>query len=480
MTDQKKINFNRTKVVATIGPSSASEEVLKEMILTGLDVCRLNFSHSAHEQHLQVIKTVRKINEELDTHVSLLCDLQGPKIRLGEIENGEVFWEKGDKVEFTTKKMIGTKNKVYITYPQFPRDVQVGDKILVDDGKLELIVQDTNHEDVVNAIVNYGGTVSSKKGVNLPNTKISLPSLTEKDLIDLEFALDHDADWIALSFVRSAEDILELRERITARGKHARIIAKIEKPEAVRCIDEIIRATDGVMVARGDLGVEMPMEEVPLIQKAVVRKCLAASKPVIIATQMMESMITSAKPTRAESNDVANAVMDGADAVMLSAETSVGLYPVRVVEYMDRIIRAVEAEKAIYNVKYSLNVHSKTFLSDAVCLNAVLMSKEVNAKAIISMTKSGYTAFKIASFRPEAKVFIFSDDPQLLSTINLIWGVRGFIYDRYASTDETFHDVIELLKGQGYLETSDVVINTASMPIHVKSRTNALKITVVE
>jgi pyruvate kinase len=467
-------------VVATIGPSSSNEEVLKEMILAGVDICRLNFSHGSHDLHLNTIETVRKINKDLGTHVTLLCDLQGPKIRLGEMENGEAFWEKGDQVIFSTTKVIGTRNRVYITYPQFPRDVKEDDLILVDDGKLELKVIGTNSKDEVHAEVLIGGIVSSKKGVNLPNTYISLPSLTEKDLADLEFALSQNVDWVALSFVRSDKDIYELRDKINERGKKALIIAKIEKPEAVRNIDAIVKATDGVMIARGDLGVEMPMEEVPVIQKAVVRKCLANSKPVIIATQMMESMIANPKPTRAEANDVANAVMDGADAVMLSGETSVGLYPVRVVEFMDRIIRKVETEKSIYNVDYNLNIHSDTFLSDAVCLNAVLMSKEVEAKAIISMTKSGYTAFKIASFRPEAKVFVFSDDRELLTKINLIWGVRGFLYDKYASTDETFHDVIEILKEQGYLMKDELVINTASMPIQAKARTNTLKITIVD
>lgn len=373
-----------------------------------------------------------------------------------------------------------------MTYAQFPQDVKIGDKILVDDGKLELIVSATNQKDEVVAIVHYGGVISSRKGVNLPNTVISLPSLTEKDHEDLDFALSHDVEWVALSFVRTPENILELKKIIESKGKKAKVIAKIEKPDAIRNIDAIIKVTDAVMVARGDLGVEMPMEDVPLIQKSIVKKCMTASKPVIIATQMMESMITNARPTRAEANDVANAVLDGADAVMLSAETSVGQYPVQVIESMDKIIGRVEDERTIYDVKYSLDVNSETFLSDAVCLNAVLMSKEVNAKAIISMTKSGYTAFKIASFRPEAKVYIFSDDPEILNMVNLIWGVRGFIYDKFSTTDsqsttdDTFKDVIRILKEFGHLEKGDVVINTASMPIHEKSRTNALKISVVE
>jgi pyruvate kinase len=480
LSNLKTPDFNRTKVIATLGPASSDEQTLTEMIQAGVDICRLNFSHGKQEDVGQLIKTIREINSKYSLHISILCDLQGPKLRIGEMEHGSAIWKPGDKVIFTTEKCIGTASKVYMTYHQFPKDVKPGEKILVDDGKLELIVTSTNLDNEVEAEVHYGGVVSSKKGVNLPNTAISLPSLTEKDLSDLDFALSHDVEWVALSFVRSADDILALKKIITDRGKKTQVIAKIEKPEAISSIDEIIEVTDAVMVARGDLGVEMPMEDVPLLQKIVVRKCIAASKPVIIATQMMESMITSPRPTRAEANDVANAVMDGADAVMLSAETSVGQYPIQVIESMDKIIARVEAEKTIYYGKYSLNKKSESFVSDAVCLNAVLMSKEVNAKAIISMTKSGYTAFKIASFRPEAKIYIFSDDPELLNRMNLIWGVRGFIYDKFSTTDETFADVIQILKDAGHLESGDLVINTASMPIHEKSRTNALKISVVD
>jgi pyruvate kinase len=476
----KSPDFNRTKVIATLGPSSSNENILKMMIEAGVDICRLNFSHGKHEDIEKIIKTIRDINKKYNLHICVLCDLQGPKLRIGEMENGSAIWNTGDKVIFTTEKCMGTASRVFMTYPQFPRDVKIGDKIMVDDGKLELVVIATNEKDEVAAEVTYGGVVSSKKGVNLPNTAISLPSLTEKDLEDLDFALSLDAEWIALSFVRSQDDIIGLRKHIELKGKKSKIVAKIEKPEAIKCIDEIIKVTDAVMVARGDLGVELPMEDVPLLQKIIIRKCIAASKPVIIATQMMESMITSPRPTRAEANDVANAVMDGADAVMLSAETSVGKYPLQVIEAMDKIIARVEAERGIYNVKYSLDKKSESFISDAVCLNAVLMSKEVNAKAIISMTKTGYTAFKIASFRPEAKIYIFSDDPDLLNRVNLIWGVRGFIYNNFSTTDETFSDVIEILKQAGHLQEGDLVVNTASMPIHEKSRTNALKVTVVD
>ena len=475
-----KQHFNRTKIIATLGPATSSEEMLTKIIEAGVDVCRLNFSHGKHEDLSKLVTLIRKINKKHSLHTCVLCDLQGPKLRIGEVENGLVHWEKGDIVTFTTEKCIGTKERVYMTYLQFPKDVKIGDKIMVDDGKIELAVTATNNDNEVKAVVNYGGPVGSKKGVNLPNTYISLPSLTEMDLIDIEFALENDAEWVALSFVRKAEDIIELKNIIRARGKKTLVIAKIEKPEAVKNFESILEQADGIMIARGDLGVELPMEELPLIQKILVKKCMAASKPVIIATQMMESMITIPKPTRAEANDVGNAVLDGADALMLSAETSVGAYPLQVVEHMERIITRIERDKAPYNVKYALNKKSPTFISDAVCLNAVLMSKEVDADAIISMTKSGYTAFKISSFRPEANIFIFSDDAELLNRINLIWGVRGLYYDKYSTTDQTFKDVIAILKKSKHLKTGDFVINTASMPIHERSRTNTLKITVVE
>ncbi len=475
-----KQNFNRTKIIATIGPATSSEEMLTAILENGVDVCRLNFSHGAHEVHKDILDKVRKINYEHGIHTAILCDLQGPKLRIGEVENNAVEWVPGDQVIFTTEKCMGTKNRMYMTYPDFPKDVTVGDKIMVDDGKFELFVISTNSKDEVVAVVRYGGIVSSKKGVNLPNTQISLPSLTEKDLHDLDFALQNNVEWIGLSFVRKPEDIVDLKQRIAAAGKSCKVIAKIEKPEAVLNFDAILEVTDAVMVARGDLGVELPMEELPLTQKMLVKKCIAASKPVIIATQMMESMIHSPRPTRAESNDVANAVLDGADAVMLSAETSVGEYPLEVVKAMERIIGHVETEKTLYKVKRALNPASKTFVSDAVCLNAVFMSQEVGAKAIISMTKSGYTAYKISSFRPEAPIFIFSDSRELLSVISLVWGVRGIYYDHFESTDQTFNEVKEILKEKGYIQTGDLVIHTASMPIHAKARTNALKVSLVE
>ncbi|MFN5795076.1 MAG: pyruvate kinase, partial [Bacteroidota bacterium] len=408
-------SWSKTKIVATMGPASSSREVLEQMIEAGLDVCRINSSHGAYDDHQKVIDNIRQINKEKNTNIAILVDLQGPKLRIGNVENNAVELINGKEVTFTTTEVMGTAEKLFMTYQEFPKDVKIGDHILIDDGKLKLTVVETNYEDTVKAVVVNGGTLSSKKGVNLPNTRISLPSLTKKDLLDLDFALKNNVEWIGLSFVRTVTDVIELKEKIKAAHKTCRVIAKIEKPEAIREIDNIIDMSDGIMVARGDLGVEMPMEEVPLMQKMIVNKSIAASKPVIIATQMMESMITNYAPTRAEVNDVANAVIDGADAVMLSGETSVGKFPVRVIENMQSIIYAVEKNSNIYFKEHRPVVKNQTYISDSICYNACVMAQQVDAAAIVTMTNSGYTGFKLASHRPKANIFIFTDNPALLN-----------------------------------------------------------------
>ncbi|MEX0967010.1 MAG: pyruvate kinase [Bacteroidia bacterium] len=472
--------FNRTKIIATIGPATNSSEALQKIINAGVDVCRLNFSHGTHEEHLDVIKKVRKINSVYGLPICLLADLQGPKIRIGTVKDNEQFLVQGNTLILTTDEVEGTAEKITINYKDFPRDIKPGARVLLDDGKLELEVLETNGKNEVKTKVIYGGKVSSKKGVNLPNTKISLPSLTEKDLRDLDFALEHDAEWIALSFVRDVQDIRHLKKEILAKGKSPKIIAKIEKPEALENIDAIIEEADGIMIARGDLGVEVPLEDLPIIQKSIVNKSIAMAKPVIIATQIMESMIHNPRPTRAETNDVANAVMDGADALMLSGETSVGGYPEEVIQHMKRIIQRVEIENTIYVKRHPINQNSVTFISDAICYNSVLISEELDAKAIIGMTKSGYTAFKISSFRPRARTIVFSSNIPLLNTLSLVWGVEGYYYNKFVSTDETFNDVQEIIKKKGLVEPGDIVINLASMPIHEKKRTNAIKVSRVE
>lgn len=474
--------YNRTKIVATMGPASAKKEVLLAMIRAGLNVCRLNFSHGKPEDHKKFIDLIREINDEYKTNVGILADLQGPKIRIGLVKDGGIHLINGTRINITTHECIGDDNQIYITYTTFPQDVQANEIILLDDGKLQLKVIETNRLDTVVCEVVHGGILTSRKGVNLPNTKVSIPSLTEDDLYNLQFALEWDVDWIGLSFVRTGQDIIDLKRIIRESGKSARVIAKVEKPEAIDNIDEIIAATDGVMIARGDLGVEMPLEEVPLLQKMIARKCRDASKPVIVATQMLESMITTPRPTRAEVNDVANSVLDGADAVMLSGETSVGEFPVIVIETMAKIVRNVEDLGYPFNASKAENPNpaSPNFLSDNLCGSAVYLAEHTHASGIVSMTTSGYTAFEISSYRPKAGTYIFTSSKQLLNALSLVWGVRAFYYDKVESTDQTIIDVNNILKTENLIRTGDVVINTAATPITKQGKTNMLRVSVVE
>jgi pyruvate kinase len=471
--------INRTKIVATIGPATESKENLKQLILAGVDVCRLNFSHGTHAQHEKVIANIKELNKEMGTHVAILQDLQGPKLRIGKVD-GEINLEDGQSIKITTHEEISTVQQLSVSYKNLARDAKPGERILLNDGKVELQITEVLDDTHLKALVLNGGVLTSNKGFNLPDTLLSVPSLTKKDREDLEFGLTHDVDWIALSFVRKPEDIIELKNIISEKRLDTRVIAKIEKPEAVQNINEIIQVVDGIMVARGDLGVELPLQRVPLIQKDIVEKCIAAGKPVIIATQMMESMITDSMPTRAEITDVANAVLDGADAVMLSAETSVGKHPVRVVELMGKIITDVEEDRRVYFKGNKPQPGSPSFASDEVCFTAVKMSDHLDATAIAAMTRSGYTGFRVASYRPKAAVFIFTDNVSLLNRLSLVWGLRGFYYDEYVSTDQTFQDVTDILKAKGFAKPGDTIINCASMPIHKKQRTNTIKVTVVD
>jgi pyruvate kinase len=464
-----------------MGPASAKKDVLLAMIQAGVNICRLNFSHGKAQDHKAVIDTIREINAEYKTNVGILADLQGPKIRIGLVKDGGIHLVNGTSINITTHELIGDDNQIYITYPTFPQDVKADEIILLDDGKIQMRVISTNRVDTVVCEVVHGGILTSRKGVNLPNTKVSIPSLTEEDIENLKYALEWDVDWVGLSFVRTGQDILELKKIIAESGKAAKVIAKVEKPEAIDNIDEIIAATDGVMVARGDLGVEMPLEEVPLLQKMIARKCRAASKPVIVATQMLESMITTPRPTRAEVNDVANSVLDGADAVMLSGETSVGEFPVIVIETMAKIIRNVEELGYPFNSKSDgTDASSPDYLSNALCGSAVYLAEHTNAAGIVSMTTSGYTAFEISSYRPKAGTYIFTANKHLLNALSLLWGVRTFYYDKDESTDQTIADVNNMLKEASLVQEGDVVINTASVPISKKAKTNMLKVTVVE
>lgn len=469
----------KTKIIATIGPACSSPAMLRKMMIAGVDVFRLNCSHSKHDDMAKVITEVDGLNRELDLHVAILADLQGPKIRIGEMENGVVILHDGDRLTITTHECISSASLLYISYPSFPMDVKPGEFILLDDGKLMLKVDATNYRDEVLATVVHGGPLSSRKGVNLPDTVISLPSLTEKDLKDLEFIVGQNVQWIALSFVRSANDIRQLRKAIQelAPQREFRIVAKMEKPQAIAAMDEIIEESDAVMVARGDLGVEMPLEKVPLIQKMLVNKCVLLSKPIIIATQMMEGMIMNIRPTRAEVSDVANSVVDGADALMLSGETSIGQFPLEVVDTMVKIIREAENYPEIYFQNHArIVMDNERFISDSVLISACEMARHSHAKAIIAMTHTGYSAFKLSGQRPNAGIFIFSNDRQLLRALNLVWGITPFYYDNFSSIDRTLEDIRTMLRTDGFVSEGDLLINIASTPIYVSGKTNMLKL----
>jgi pyruvate kinase len=479
----RKANRQNTKIVATVGPACNTYEKLLELAEAGVDVFRLNFSHGSHEDHKLVIDHINRINLEFNTHIAILGDLQGPKLRVGMIKDNALQLDPGDIITIVNRKdAAGTKDEIYMSYPGFAQDCQPGERVLMDDGKLVFEVAESNSTDTVKLRTLYGGILSSKKGVNLPDTDVRQPSMTEKDRIDLAFLLTQDIHWIALSFVRKAADIEELRQIVEAAGHPAKVMSKIEKPEAMRNLHDIVLASNGIMVARGDLGVELPMEQLPLAQKQIVNMCIKYARPVIVATQMMDSMITNPSPTRAEITDVANAVLDGTDAVMLSAESSVGNHPALVVRSMAKIIG--EAEKhywpGIEVKRPAANPRTRTFLSDVICLNAAKVAEEIGAKGIIGMTITGYTAFRVSSFRPKCPIFIFSDSHKALCTFSLVWGVEGFYYDRFTSTDETIEDSAMILKQAGYVVAGDLLVNTGSMPIDKRLRTNMLKVTEVE
>ncbi len=474
--------FHRTKIVATVGPSSDTYEKLLELTRAGVNVFRLNFSHGSHEDKLKIINHIRQINLTEPYALSILADLQGPKLRVGEIENGSMALAPGDILTFTNEKCVGTREKIYVSYPDLAADVEIGNKILIDDGKIEVKVIEITKDKNVKVEVTMPGILLPKKGVNLPDTKISLPALTEKDLADLDFMIEQKVDWIALSFVRKVDDIKILRSILQERKSKSKVMAKIEMPEALTNLREIILESDGVMVARGDLGVELPVEQVPLIQKDIVRKCIHRGKPVIVATQMMESMMDRIKPNRSEITDVANAVLDGADAVMLSGETAMGQHPVLVVETMRKIILEVEKKEYRYNREEDLKPqpHSPSFHSDAICYNACKIARDVNAEAVIAMTQSGYTAWVVSSYRPRSSLYIFTKEKSLVSQLSLSWGVRAFFYDEEESIDQILFDQIQILRSRGFLKPGDTVVSTGSIPVHLHLPTNLLKITKIE
>lgn len=480
--DGKKHAHHRTKIVATVGPACDTYEKLLELVKAGVNVFRLNFSHGTNENKIKIIENIRNINEKEPYNIAMIGDLQGPKLRIGDIENGQEEIHPGDILTFTNKKIVGNKERIYISYPNFHNDVEPGETILIDDGKLEVKVKKILSNYDVQVEVTSGGILSSKKGINLPDTKISLPALTEKDLKDLDFIIKQELDWVALSFVRSVKDIMILREKLEHKKSKTKIIAKIEKPEALDNLRDIILESDGIMIARGDLGVELPVEKVPLLQKEIIRKCLHRAKPVIVATQMMESMIEYNKPNRSEITDVANAVLEGADAVMLSAETATGAHPTLVVKTMRKIIMEVEKTDYNYNLEEELapQSHSPSFLSDAICYNACKLAKDTQAEALIGMTQSGYTAFMLSSYRPKSPLYIFTKERSLVNQLSLSWGVRAFYYSEEESIDDIIFDQIDILKERGFIRSGEVVVNTGSIPVDLHLPTNVIKITKVE
>ena len=471
------MTLNKTKIIATLGPSSTEKSVLKSLMKEGVNVFRVNFSHANHSEVKKTIFNIREISSLLGLHITILGDLQGPKIRLGTVKD-DVFIKNGNTISITTSEIeFGDSSLVSINYKDFPKDVAKGERILVDDGKLILKVVETNKKDLVKAEVVQGGELKSRKGVNLPNTKISLPALTEKDRTDALFAIKNNFDWLALSFVRSKEDVYSLEEMIKQNSENKiPIIAKIEKPEAIKNLGAILQAADGLMVARGDLGLEIPAEEVPLNQKLMVNMAKKARKPIIIATQMMESMIDSLTPSRAEVNDVANSVMDGADAVMLSGETSVGKYPVQVIQTISKIIKGVENSPLIKVPNTLPEIHSKRVITKAICFQACNIANELKASAICTLTNSGYTAWQISSWRPSAMILVFTSNKRILSQLGLLWGVRCVFYDNFVSTDRTVEEVNELAVKKGFVKKGGLVINLAAMPVIDKGQVNTLRI----
>ena len=472
----------RTKIVATVGPACDTYDKLLALVKAGVNVFRLNFSHGAYESKLQIIEYIREINIKEPYNIAILGDLQGPKLRVGDLEGGSLELKEGDEIILTTEKIVGTKSKIYVSYQNLAKDVKPGERIFFDDGKMEVELKEVLNDKEVLIRVNLGGTLLPKKGVNLPDSELTMPSLTEKDIEDLEFIIDNDLDWVALSFVRKAVDITELKKRIKAKNSKIKVIAKIEMPEALKNIRDIIVESDGIMVARGDLGVEVPVEQVPIIQKEIIRKCMHRAKPVIVATQMMESMMDRTKPNRSEGTDVANAVLEGADAVMLSGETAMGNYPTMVVEMMSKII--LEVEKSVYDYNrddiLKPQPHSPSFLSDAICYLACKLAQDTNANALIGMTQSGYTGFMLSSYRPKSPLYIFSKERSLINQLSLSWGVRAIYYAEENSLDDIIYDEIEILKQRGFLKAGDVVVNTGSTPVNLHLHTNIVKITTVE
>ncbi|HYW35492.1 MAG TPA: pyruvate kinase [Balneolaceae bacterium] len=473
--------IRRTKIVCTLGPSSQSETQIAKLVQHGMNVARLNFSHGSHAEKKEVVESIRRVADAYNVTLPILADLQGPKIRVGTMKDGSQYIEKDEIVKLASGNSIkGTSEIIPIDYPYLHKDAVKGDKILIDDGLLELkVVAKKNNE--IEARVIVGGEVKSRKGVNLPGVDISMASLTPKDIEDLEYAVSLEVDYVAMSFVRTASDVEEVISRLRAFGSQAGVIAKIEKPEAVENIDDIIEESDGVMVARGDLGIEIPSEQVPLIQKRIINRSRKAGKPVITATQMLESMINNPRATRAENSDVANAVLDGTDAVMLSGESAVGDYPAAAVQAMDRICRSVEANATqLYNsLEFRKPEWKKNQIPESMSNAAVSLARNVDAKIIGTLTQSGTTARRIAKFRPHVPVIAFTESFKVSNQLALVWGVTPVVIEAHSDTDRSIRLMENQLEKLGLVQHDDRVILTSGMPVAKRGRTNMVKVSTI-
>jgi pyruvate kinase len=473
----------RTKIVCTLGPASSDADTIGRLIEAGMNVARMNFSHGSHDDHAERIRTVREEARKRDKTVTILQDLQGPKIRVGQMKDGSVMLKEGETLTITPEPVgEGTAERVHIDYPTLAEDADVGGRILLDDGLLELQITAIEGKEIITEVIE-GGPLRSRKGVNLPNIRTSTPSLTEKDRTDLQFGLSMDVDVVALSFVRERSDVEELLELIEDAGKNVSVVAKIEKPEAVRKIEDILKVVDGIMVARGDLGIEMPMEEVPSTQKMLISRSMATARPVITATQMLESMVDNPRPTRAEASDVANAVLDGSDAVMLSAETAVGTDPVRVVRAMNKIIQRAERHWESFRQTLSMtpgHLERTESVTESVSFTACRLAEQVNAAAICCLTNSGATARSIARHRPSMPIYAFTDNQRVVGQLGMLWGTQAFHIPFQQDTDQGIARVHSILRDEELVDPGSHVVITAGMPLPARGRTNMVHVSRVQ
>ena len=469
-------SMRKTKIVCTLGPSTKDEQVLRDLMLNGMSVARINFSHGTHEEHRETIRKVKEIRKQLNLPVALLLDTKGPEIRLGNFENGRIELKKGQTFVLTSNDVMGNENMVSITYKNLMQDVGPGNRILIDDGLIGMEVLSVTDTDIVCRVLNPG-VISNHKGVNVPNVELSMPYISEKDYSDIVFGIENEFDFIAASFTRSADDIMQIKKILHEHGcSNINIIAKIENMQGVENIDEIIRVTDGIMVARGDMGVEIPLEEVPIIQKVIIKKACNAGKRVITATQMLDSMMKNPRPTRAEATDVANAIYDGTSAIMLSGETAAGLYPIEALKTMDRIARRTEMdidyEKRFRERMNADNPDITNAISHATCMTAM----DLNAAAIITVTKSGSTARMISKYRPSCPIIGCSPEEHVCRQMNLSWGVQPLLIAEENDTDELFDHAVDAAEQAGYISAGEIAVLTAGVPLGISGTTNLIKV----